>query len=77
MNSEDRPPKWAYLISVLLVVMSSLLAVTIVFVVFVLLGILPRETDIQMPLLLITLPLSMLIPLTALAMAVLLTKKRE
>jgi hypothetical protein len=57
--------------------MSSLLAVTIVFVVFVLLGILPRETDIQMPLLLITLPLSMLIPLTALAMAVLLTKKRE
>ena len=42
-------PKWAYLMSGILIVMSSLLAVSIVFVAFVLLGILPRETDIQMP----------------------------
>ncbi|MFW9966640.1 MAG: hypothetical protein ACFFEA_05745 [Candidatus Thorarchaeota archaeon] len=60
-----------------LIVMSSLLAVCIVFVAFVLLGILPREMDIQMPLLFIALPLSIIIPLVTLVMAILLTKKGE
>ncbi len=70
-------PKWAYLMSGILIVMSSLLAVSIVFVAFVLLGILPRETDIQMPLLFIALPLSILIPLIMLTMAILLTRRSE
>ena len=72
-----RVPKWAYLTSGILIVMSSLLAVSIMFVSFALLGILPREMDIQMPLLFIALPLSILIPLVTLAMAILLTKKEE
>ncbi|MFX1416431.1 MAG: hypothetical protein ACFFC0_06440 [Promethearchaeota archaeon] len=77
MDSEDGPPKWAYLVSVLLVVMSSVLAVAIVFVVFILLGILPQEMDIQMPIVFIILPLSILITLTTFTLAILLTKKRE
>ncbi|MCW3987978.1 MAG: hypothetical protein NWE87_06645 [Candidatus Bathyarchaeota archaeon] len=68
------PPKWVYLIGGILIVMSSLLAMTTVFV---LLEMLPRGMDIQMPLLFIILPLSILIPLTTFAMAILLTKKKE
>ncbi|MGY5871130.1 MAG: hypothetical protein RTV72_02695 [Candidatus Thorarchaeota archaeon] len=73
MNSIIRPPKWAYLISGILIAMTSLLGVTIVYV---LLEMLPRGMDIQIPLLFIVLPLSILITLTTLTMAVLLTKKR-
>ncbi len=70
----SRPPKWAYIISGILIVMSILLGVTVVFV---LLEMLPRGMDIQMPLLFIILPLSILIPLIMLTMAILLTRKRE
>ncbi|MGY5876742.1 MAG: hypothetical protein RTU30_13420 [Candidatus Thorarchaeota archaeon] len=58
----------------ILIVMSGLLAVTIVFV---LLEMLPRGMDIQIPLFFIILPLSILSPLIMLTMAILLTKKRE
>ncbi|MFX0107856.1 MAG: hypothetical protein ACFE7R_06215 [Candidatus Hodarchaeota archaeon] len=77
MNSEDRPPKWAYLVSLLLVVMTGLLGVAIVFVVFTFLGVLPQELDIQMTLSFIILPLSILIFVTTIALAILLTKGRN
>jgi len=69
-----KAPKWAYLMGGILIVMSGLLAVIIVIVV---LEMLPRGMDIQLPLLFIILPLSILIPLIVLTMAVLLTRKRE
>ncbi len=54
--------------------MTGLLAGTIVFV---LLEMLPQGMDIQMPLFFIILPLSILIPITMVAMAIVLTRKRE
>jgi hypothetical protein len=74
LNSMSRPPKWAYFIAGILIMMSSLLGVTIIFV---LLEMLPRGMDIQMPLFYIILPLSILIPLIVLTMAIALTRKRE
>ena len=70
----NRAPKWAYLISGILIAMSCLLGVTIVFV---LLEMLPQGMDLQIPLLFIMLPLTILISLLTLTMAILLTKKRE
>ncbi len=63
-----------YLVSGILIAMSSLLGATIVFV---LLEMLPRGMDIQPPLLFIVLPLSILISLITLIISALLTKKRE
>jgi len=54
--------------------MSCILAVTIVFV---FLEMIPRGMDIQVPVFFIILPLSILIPLVMVAMAILLTRKRE
>ncbi|MHA2601796.1 MAG: hypothetical protein AM324_006670 [Candidatus Thorarchaeota archaeon SMTZ1-83] len=70
----SRPPKWAYLVGGSLIVMSCILAVTIVFV---FLEMIPRGMDIQVPVFFIILPLSILIPLVMVAMAILLTRKRE
>jgi len=78
LNSKIRVPRWAYLMSGILIVMSGILAISIVNVVFALLGIpSPWEIDIQMLLLYIILPLSILIILIMLTMAILLTRKRE
>ena len=70
----SRPPKWAYLVGGSLIVMSCILTVTIVFV---FLEMIPRGMDIQVPVFFIILPLSILIPLVMVAMAILLTRKRE
>ncbi|MFW9883663.1 MAG: hypothetical protein ACFFEX_04670 [Candidatus Thorarchaeota archaeon] len=69
-----RAPWWAYLWGGILIVMTALLAITIVYV---LLEMIPQGIDIQMPLLFIILPLSIVIPLTMVAMAAVLTRKRE
>ncbi|MFW9861998.1 MAG: hypothetical protein ACFFET_06865 [Candidatus Thorarchaeota archaeon] len=69
-----RAPWWAYLWGGILIVMTALLAITIVYV---LLEMIPQGIDIQMPLLFIILPLSIVIPLTMVAMATVLTRKRE
>jgi peptidoglycan biosynthesis protein MviN/MurJ (putative lipid II flippase) len=61
----------------ILIVMSGILGIFIVNVVFTLLGILPWETDIQMLLLYVIFPLSILVILISLAMAILLTRKKE
>jgi hypothetical protein len=77
-GSMIRVPKWAYLASGILIVMSGILAFSIVSVVFALLGIpTPWEIDIQMLLLYVILPLSILIVLIMLTMAILLTRKKE
>jgi hypothetical protein len=70
-SAMSRPPKWAYLIGGILIVMSCILAVTIMFA---FLEMIPRGMDIQMPLLFIILPLSIVIPLTMVAMAIVLVK---
>ncbi|RDE11492.1 MAG: hypothetical protein C4K47_09665 [Candidatus Thorarchaeota archaeon] len=70
----DTPPKWAYLVSSILVVMSGVLGVTLVFVLLIMF---PAGTDIRIPLLFIILPLSILIPVTTLTMALWLTKRRD
>ena len=54
--------------------MTGLLAVTIVYV---LLEMIPQGMDFQMLLLFIILPLSIVIPLAMVALAVVLTRKRE
>ncbi|MFX1439440.1 MAG: hypothetical protein ACFFFD_04265 [Promethearchaeota archaeon] len=73
-GSVSRAPWWAYLWGGILIVMTGLLAVTIVYV---LLEMIPQGMDLQMPLLFIIFPLSIAIPLTMVAMAVVLTRKRE
>ena len=73
-GSMTRVHWWAYLWGGILIVMTGLLAGTIVFV---LLEMLPQGMDIQMPLFFIILPLSILIPITMVAMAIVLTRKRE
>jgi peptidoglycan biosynthesis protein MviN/MurJ (putative lipid II flippase) len=67
-----RPSRWAYLAGGILIVMTCLLAVTTTFVV---LEMLPRGIEYD-TLLSIMLPLSILIPLATVTMAILLTKKR-
>jgi hypothetical protein len=69
-----RIPWWAYLWGGILIVMTGLLAVSIVYV---LMEMIPRGMDVQMPLFFIILPLSIIIPLTVIAMAIVLTRKRE
>ncbi len=73
-GSMIRVPKWAYFMGGILIVMSCLLGGTIVFV---LLEMLPQGMDIQVPLLFIILPMSILSPLIMVTMAILLTRKRE
>jgi hypothetical protein len=73
-----RAPKWAYLVSGILIVMSGILSIFIVNVVFSLLGI-PTlwEIAIQIQLLYFIFPLSVLSILLMLTMAILLTRKKE
>lgn len=73
-GSLSRAPWWAFLFGGILVVMTGLLAVTIVYV---LLEMIPQGMDFQMLLLFIILPLSIVIPLAMVALAVVLTRKRE
>jgi hypothetical protein len=73
-GSVSRAPWWAYLWGGILIVMTGLLAVTIVYV---LLEMIPQGMDLQMPLFFIILPLSIAIPLAMVTMAVVLTRKRE
>jgi hypothetical protein len=77
-GSMTRVPKWAYLMSAILIVMSVILAFAVVTAVFSLLGLHSLwEIDIQILLLYVIFPLSILIMLTVLTMAILLTRKRE
>ena len=78
MNSMARAPKWAYLMSGILIVMSGILGIFIVNVVFSLLGI-PAlwELAFQMQLLYVIIPLSILSILIMLTMAILLTRKKK
>ena len=78
MISIVRAPKWAYLMSGILIVMSGILSIFIVNVVFSLLGI-PTlwEIAIQIQLLYIIFPLGGLSILLMLTMAILLTKKKD
>ena len=73
-GSVSRAPWWAYLWGGILMVMTGLLAVTIVYV---LLEMIPQGMDFQILLLFIILPLSIAIPLTMVTLAVVLTRKRE
>lgn len=78
MNSMVRTPKWGYLISGILIVMSVILGIFIVNVVFSLLGILSFwEINIQIQLLYVILPLSVLSIVLMLTLAILLTRKKE
>jgi hypothetical protein len=62
----------------ILIVMSGILAISIVNVVFALTGVpTPWEIDIQIQLLYVILPLSILVILIMLTMAILLTRKKE
>jgi hypothetical protein len=73
-----RTPKWGYLISGILIVMSVILGIFIVNVVFSLLGILSFwEINIQIQLLYVILPLSVLSIVLMLTLAILLTRKKE
>ena len=78
MISIVRAPKWAYLMSGILIVMSGILGIFIVNVVFSLLGI-PAlwEVAIQIQLLYFIFPLCVLSILLMLTMAILLTRKKE
>jgi hypothetical protein len=78
MNSIIRAPKWAYLMSGILIVMSGILGIFIVNIVFLILG-MPTlwEIAIQIQLLYFIFPLGVLSILIMLAMAILLTKKKE
>lgn len=77
-ESKTRVTRLAYLISGILIVMSCILAFAIVDVVFSLLGIPPLwEMDIQVLLLNVIFPLSILTILIVLTMAILLTRKRK
>ncbi|NHJ13267.1 MAG: hypothetical protein EAX95_06290 [Candidatus Thorarchaeota archaeon] len=78
LNSMTEAPKWAYLMSGILIVIGVILAFAIVTVVFSLLGLHSLwEIDIQILLLYVILPLSILTILIILTMAILLTRKRE
>jgi hypothetical protein len=78
LNSMVRTPKWGYLISGILIVMSVILGIFIVNVVFSLLGILSFwEINIQIQLLYVILPLSVLSIVLMLTLAILLTRKKE
>ncbi|NHI90634.1 MAG: hypothetical protein EAX87_14025 [Candidatus Thorarchaeota archaeon] len=78
MISIVRAPKWAYLVSGILIVMSGILGIFVVNVVFSLLGI-PTlwEIAIQMQMLYIIFPLGVLSILLMLTMALLLTRKKD
>jgi predicted branched-subunit amino acid permease len=67
-------PWWAYLWGGVLIVMTGLLGGTIGYV---LLYMIPEGMDVQIPLYFIVLPLSIVIPLTIAAMAIVLTRKRN
>jgi hypothetical protein len=74
-GSITRVPRWAYLMSGILIVMSGILAVAIVTVVQSLLGIPPLwEIDIQVLLPYVIFPLGALTILIILTMAILLTR---
>ncbi len=70
----NRPPRWAYLVSGILIVMSILLAGTIMYV---LLHMLPQGMDILVPLLFIILPLTASIVLIVPIFAFVLTRNKE
>jgi hypothetical protein len=67
-------PWWAYLWGGVLIVMTGLLGGTTVYV---LLYMIPEGMDVQIPLYFTVLPLSIVIPLTIAAMAIVLTRKRN
>ncbi len=78
MGSITKVPKWAYLMSGILIVISVILAFAIVTAVFSLLGLHSLwEIDIQILLLYVIFPLSILTILIVSTMAILLTRKRE
>ena len=74
LSPMGRTPRWAFLIAGILIVMSCLLGATIVFV---LLEMIPRGMDIQMPLLYIIVPLIAFIALIVPITAFVLTRKKE